>query len=58
MQNGQHGLGTFIGDLSAAQCVIGAANTVPQLIWSGNIGPVALWSEALSADEMRYLGTL
>lgn len=49
-------LGTWIGDLSNTDVVIGAASTVPAAVWSGDIGPVALWSDALSPDEMRYLG--
>ena len=51
------GLGTWLGDLAAANAVIGAESTVPAWEWSGNIGPVPLWSDALSPDEMRYLGT-
>jgi len=49
-------LGTWVGDLAATGVVIGAASTVPALVWSGNIGPVPIWSAALSPDEMRYLG--
>jgi len=51
------GLGTWLGDLAAVTTVVGAESTTPAQPWSGNIGPVAVWSAALSPDEMRYLGT-
>jgi len=51
------GLGTWVENLGATTVVIGAASTVPASVWSGNIGPVPVWSAALSPDEMRYLGT-
>jgi hypothetical protein len=51
------GLGTWAGDLNPIVAVIGATNTTPGSVWSGSIGPVPIWSEALSPDEMRYLGT-
>lgn len=50
------GLGTWLGDLAAANAVIGAESTVPAFEWSGSVGPVPIWSDALSANEMRYLG--
>lgn len=50
-------LGTWVGDVSNVLMVIGGSNTVPSNVWSGNIGPVPVWSEALSPDEMRYFGT-
>lgn len=53
----QNGLGTWVGDLQNTVTVIGASSTVPAAVWSGNIGPVPVWSEALTPDEMRYLGT-
>lgn len=51
------GIGTWIGDLSNTSTAIGARNTTPIQVWSGNTGPVPIWSDALSPDEMRYLGT-
>ena len=50
------GLGTWAGNLLSTRVVIGATSTTPLTVWSGSIGPVALWSAALSADEVRYLG--
>lgn len=50
-------IGTWLGDVNPAACVLGASSTVPANVWSGNIAPVPIWSEALSPDEMRYLGT-
>lgn len=49
-------LGTWVGNLLNTDTVIGAGTTVPASVWSGNIGPVPTWSDALSPDEMRYLG--
>ena len=51
------GLGTWLGDLANTGTLIGAASTTPNFITNGNIGPVPVWSDALSPDEMRYLGT-
>lgn len=51
------GLGTWLGDLSNTQTLLGAQTTVPAAVWSGNIGPADVWSAALTPDEMRYLGT-
>ena len=49
-------LGTWVGDLSNTETLLGARNTAPVSVWSGNISPVPVWSDALSPDEMRYLG--
>ena len=51
------GLGTWLGDLLNTQTVIGASSTAPVSVWHGDIGPVPVWSAALTPDEMRYLGT-
>jgi len=53
----QTALGTWIGDIQAVQCIVGGYSTVPQLIWSGNIGPVLTFNEAKSPAEMLYLST-
>ena len=50
-------LGTWVGDLAAANVVIGAASTVPANVWSGNIGPALLYNEAKTPAEMLYLST-
>ena len=49
-------LGTWVGNLAAASAVIGALSTVPTQVWSGSIGPVALWNKALTPAQMAYLG--
>ncbi len=48
-------IGTWIGDLDNTLNTIGAGSTVPANVWSGNIGPVALWNKALAADQIAYL---
>ena len=50
------GLGTWAGDFLNNRLVIGANSLVPAFVWHGDIGPVAVWSDALAPDEMRYLG--
>jgi len=51
-------LGTWVGDIAATYAVIGAAVTTPTAVWSGDIGPVALWNQALTADQIAYLSTV
>lgn len=51
-----NGLGAWVG--VPAIYIIGAASTVPTNVWSGNIGPCALWTTALSPDAIGYLSTL
>ena len=50
-------LGTWIGDLSVTQTVIGAASTLPGSIWSGPLAPLLVFNEAKSPAEMLYLST-
>ena len=45
----------FKDDLGATVVNIGAASTTPTNVWSGSIGPVALWNKALSADQIANL---
>jgi alkaline phosphatase len=52
------GLGTWAGDLDANRVNIGASSQVPAGIWSGTLGPVALWNKALTADQIRKLSTV
>jgi hypothetical protein len=52
------GLGTWAGSLDAAQTVIGAYNTTPTNLWSGNIAHVALGNTVLSQTDVTRLGTL
>ena len=54
---GDIGMGTWLGDLSNTEVVIGASSTVPADVWSGNIGPVLLFNEAKTPAEMAYLST-
>lgn len=49
----QTSLGTWAGALSSSLCTIGASSTVPADPWSGWLSCVALYSRALSADEMQ-----
>ena len=51
------GLGTWVGNLGATTSVIGALVTTPSNVWSGPIGPVALWNKALTAAQIAYLST-
>lgn len=51
----QNGLGTWVGNLAAAATVVGASNTVPASVFSGNLGPVALWNKALTPDQVAHL---
>jgi hypothetical protein len=50
------GLGTWVGDLDPTRAVLGAATTGPASVFLGDLAPVPVWSDALSPDEMRYLG--
>ena len=49
----QTGLGVFAGSL--ASVTIGAADTTPTLVMSGNIAHVALWDTPLSAAQIAVL---
>lgn len=51
----QTGLGTWIGNLSSTQSVIGALNNSGNSSWSGDINDVRLYNRALSADEIADL---
>ena len=51
------GIGTWVGDLSITETVVGAISTGPANVWSGNIGPALLYNEAKSPAEMLYLAT-
>ena len=54
----QVGLGTWGADLVATHVLIGAERTLPATLWSGDIGPVPVYSEALPPAAMAYLGVL
>jgi hypothetical protein len=47
------GLGTWAGSLATA--VIGAVSSTPGEVFNGRIAHVALWSEALTGDEIAQL---
>ena len=51
----QTGLGTWIGNLSSTQSVIGALNNSGNSSWSGDINDVRLYNHALSPDEIASL---
>ena len=55
---GDVALGTWVGDLSNAAVVIGAASTVPASVWSGNEGPVLLYNTVKTPAEIAYLSTV
>jgi hypothetical protein len=48
-------IGTWAGTPAATTTVIGAGTTVPANVWSGSLAHCALWSKALSADQIAYL---
>ncbi len=52
------GLGTWVGDLDSTLANVGAGATTPSAVWSGTIGPVALWNKALSADQIAHLSKI
>lgn len=54
----QTSLGTWSGSLAATLATIGATATTPSNVWSGWIQHVAIWNAALSADDMKRLGTM
>jgi hypothetical protein len=49
------GLGVWAGALSSTQCTLGALNTVPQQILSGNLAHAAIWNKALSPAQIARL---
>jgi hypothetical protein len=49
------GLGAWVGSLSSTSTVIGALNTTPIQVWSGNLAHCALWKTPLSADQIAAL---
>jgi hypothetical protein len=49
------GLGTWVGDLDSTATILGASVDTPSDVWSGEIGPAALWNKALTADQIAYL---
>lgn len=50
------GLGTWNGSgLAATFCAIGAQNTTPAAVWSGNLSHVALWNTTLTHSEIKNL---
>jgi len=53
--NTLNSLGTWSGDLSSNQTILGADKTTPAASWSGYIAHVALWGRALDAAEIEYL---
>lgn len=51
----QTGLGSFVGDLSATDTAIGAATTVPTLLWSGNLTEIMIATRPLAPDEIAEI---
>ena len=54
----QTGLGTFAGSPASTTTCIGANDTTPTFVWSGNIAHVAIWSRELSAAEVAAVATV
>jgi hypothetical protein len=52
----QTGLGTWANSLTAA--LIGATNAIPQNVWNGYIGHVALWNTVLTPAQLLSLATV
>lgn len=48
-------LGTWAGNLSSSNTVIGAANTVPQNVWDGYIAHTKLWTKPLTGAQIGQL---
>lgn len=48
-------LGTFVGNLSVANTVIGAAATPPSSVWNGWEACMMVWSKALSEEQALFL---
>jgi hypothetical protein len=51
----QTGIGQWTGSLSSTDCAIGAASTVPNSGWNGNIAHVAAWNTVLTPEEILLL---
>jgi len=51
----QTGLGTWIGNLSSLNAVIGATSTTATYPWSGDINDVRLYTRALSPEEISLM---
>jgi len=51
----QTSLGTWAGNLNAALCTLGAANTTPENVWNGLLAHAALWTAPLDEAEAEYL---
>ena len=47
-----------VGSLSATETVIGARNTTPTLVWSGNMAHVLVCDTPVSADTMATIATV
>ena len=51
-------LGVWAGNLSATKCTVGSTYTTPGSVWAGWIGPVAIWSKALTAGQIAELSSI
>lgn len=51
------GLGTWGGNLTSTQSVIGSNNTTPSYPWKGNIAHVGVWNTPLSQPEVTSLSS-
>ena len=52
------GVGLWAGPLVAANCCIGARDTVPTLVWHGWLGPFGIWAQALPIATMEVLALI
>jgi hypothetical protein len=52
------GVGTWAGDLSATETIIGASATTPTGMFNGYLADIAIWTTALSAAQILDLATV
>jgi len=48
-------LGSWSGSLNAGACIIGAQSTTPSYLWDGWLGPIPMWSKALTPSQVAYV---
>ena len=51
-------LGTWVGNLSSTETVIGAANTTPGSVWDGYLAHPAIWTTPLTGAQILDLATV
>lgn len=51
----QTGLGTWAGNIDSRYCAIGSGGSTPASVWDGWLAHGAIWSKALSAEQLLSL---